>query len=73
MEKKVEIKESQEAMITFTIRGDEWKKAQEKEFRKLAANLKVKGFRQGHVPLDMAKKMISQSEIIQEAVLSCVN
>lgn len=73
IEHQVNINENVNVVITFKIQGTEWKKAQDKEFRRLAANLKVKGFRQGHVPLDMARKMVSPQEVIQGATLTTVN
>lgn len=73
MEKKVENKENKEIVIRFETKGEEWKKAQDKEFKKLADQLKVDGFRQGHVPENIAKSRINQAEVMHEALFQLVN
>lgn len=73
MEKKIERKENQDVVITFTANGEEWKKAQDKEFKKLASKLKVDGFRQGHVPDNIAKSRINPAEVMHEAMFALVN
>ncbi len=73
MTKDVKILESQEVVLTFTYDAQEWKKAQEKENRKLMENLTIKGFRKGHVPEDIAKRYINQNEVINNAINNLVN
>ena len=41
-------KSMMEVKVTFTT--EEWKKAQEKALDKLAKQVKIDGFRKGHVP-----------------------
>lgn len=72
MEKKIE-KNGSQVVITFTTSGDEWKNAQNKEFNKLSAKLKVDGFRQGHVPASIAKARINPAEVLHEALFTLVN
>lgn len=72
MEKKVE-KNGSQVVISFVANGDEWKKAQDKEFNKLSAKLKVDGFRQGHVPASIAKARINPVEVLQDAMFTLVN
>ncbi|MEI3535882.1 MAG: trigger factor [Bacilli bacterium] len=72
MEKKVE-KNGSQVVISFVANGDEWKKAQDKEFNKLSAKLKVDGFRQGHVPTSIAKARINPVEVLQDAMFTLVN
>ena len=72
MEKKIE-KNGSQVVITFTTNGDEWKNAQNKEFNKLSAKLKVDGFRQGHVPASIAKARINPAEVLHEALFTLVN
>lgn len=73
MEKNVKVLDTQEVVLTFTYDANEWKKAQDKEYNKLAANLNIKGFRKGHVPSDMAKKYINQNEVVNNAINELVN
>lgn len=72
MEKKIE-KKASEVIMTFSTNGDEWKAAQQKEFNKLAAKLKVPGFRNGHVPAQIAKQRINPAEVLHEALYTLVN
>lgn len=73
MEHNVNISENLDVTITFKLGKEEWQKAKDKEFRKLSASLKANGFRQGHVPEYMARRMISQGEVIEGAILDSVN
>lgn len=72
MEKKIE-KNGSQVVITFSTSGDEWKNAQNKEFNKLSAKLKVPGFRPGHVPSNIAKSRINPAEVMHEALFALVN
>lgn len=49
--------------LTVTLDQNDIKSAEEKALIRLAANLKVEGFRKGKVPLDIAKKHISEDDI----------
>lgn len=72
MEKKIE-RNGTQVVITFIANGEEWKKAQNKEFNKLSAKLNVPGFRKGHVPSTIAKQRINPAEILNDALFTCVN
>ena len=43
-----ETKANSQAELKVTVDGETWKQAQEKAFKKIAANLQIKGFRKGH-------------------------
>lgn len=73
MERKIDKKENQDVVITFTANEAEWKAAQDKEFKKLAKKIKVPGFREGHVPEAMAKSKINPAEVMHEAMFALVN
>ncbi len=73
MEKKFELNESQEAIITISSNGDEWKKAQKKEFNRHAANLNIKGFRKGHVPEAMQQRYINKFDVMRDALDTLMN
>ncbi len=73
MEIKVNLSENQSAELVISCSGEEWKKAQNKEFNKRRANLEVKGFRKGNVPADMANRYINRAEVINDALIELVN
>ena len=73
MEHNVNISENLDVTITFKLGKEEWQKAKDKEFRKLASTLKARGFRTGHVPEQMARRMISEGEVVEGAMLNSVN
>lgn len=54
-----------EVKVTFTT--EEWQNAQKKALEKLAKNVKIDGFRQGHVPVKMVKARIGKDAILEEA------
>jgi trigger factor len=62
------IVEKSKGDLKVTIEGDLWTKAQDKAFKKLAANVNIPGFRKGKAPLDMVKKQVSEQSILIEAV-----
>lgn len=59
--------ESGKAELVCTLEGEEWKKAQETAFRKLAAKVEIKGFRKGQAPRHLAEKYINSNEVLIEA------
>ena len=67
---KREVKKLENSKVEVLCDLDEkvWRDAQEKAFKKLAANLELKGFRKGKVPEAMARKEINQGNIFNEAV-----
>ena len=58
-------KSMMEVKVTFTT--EEWKKAQEKALDKLAKQVKMDGFRKGHVPKQMVKARLGKGTILEEA------
>lgn len=65
--------ENSKVEVIVTVDPQEWKNAQEKAFKKLAADLKLKGFRAGKVPTEIAKQHIKTNSILLEAVDSLAN
>lgn len=71
MSSKIIKNENCDALIECTAEKEAWKEAQDKAFKKLKANLKIKGFRDGkNVPDSMAKAHIQQADIFDEAINS---
>ena len=63
-----ETKANSQAELKVTVDGETWKQAQEKAFKKIAANLQIKGFRKGHAPADLVRKRVNSREILIDAV-----
>ena len=59
--------ENAKVELTCTVDGDKWTSAIKKAFKKLSANLEVKGFRKGQVPESIVKKHISDEQVQFEA------
>ena len=72
MEKKIE-KNELDIVVTVTVNGDEWKKAQNKEFNKRASKVAIKGFRPGKAPAHLIKASINQGDVINDAIFTVVN
>ena len=72
MENKIE-KLNGELVITLIATTEEWAKAQNKEFNKRAAKLQAPGFRKGKVPETMARRMINDVDVMNDAMISLVN
>ena len=53
--------------LTVTLEGENWKKAQDTAFNKLAKKVEVKGFRKGQAPRSLVEKYISSNEVVLEA------
>jgi len=70
MERKVTKLESCHVQVDVVVDKDSWKQAQDKAFKKLAANLTVDGFRKGKVPEAIARKHIDQVKLLNEAINS---
>ena len=66
-------KDSGELQIDVVANRKTWKEEQEKAFKKLSASLSLKGFRKGKVPVDMARKNISEQNILNEAIKEMLN
>ena len=72
MEKKIE-KNELDIVVTVNVNGDEWKKAQNKEFNKRASKVVIKGFRPGKAPAHLIKASINQGDVINDAIYTVVN
>ena len=68
MKREVKKLENSKVEVLCDVEPALWKEYQEKAFKKLAANLEIKGFRKGKVPEAMARKEINQGQIFNEAV-----
>lgn len=62
------IKENSTGELLVTVDGNEWEKAKDKAFGRLAKTISVDGFRKGQVPNNIAKKHIAEQQILMEAV-----
>lgn len=60
--------EKSKGELKVTINGEVWVQAQEKAFDKLAKNVEVDGFRKGQAPKGLAKRQVSEQNILMEAV-----
>ena len=70
MKRVVNKLEKSKVEVLCDVEQKVWKEAQEKAFKKLAANLELKGFRKGKVPEEMARKHIDNGQIFNEAINS---
>lgn len=68
---KINVKQT-ENKINFEVtpKQSDWKNELEKTRINLSKNIKVEGFRKGKVPLEIAKKYISDADVISRAVNS---
>ena len=73
MERKVTKLEHCRTEVLVTVDQDLWKKAQDKAFRKLAANITVPGFRKGKAPVNMVKSRVDQMKVYNEAINDVLN
>ena len=68
MERKVTKLEHCHTGVLVNVDKDLWKKAQDKAFNKLAANITVPGFRKGKAPINMVKSRVDQMKVFNEAI-----
>ena len=73
MERKVTKLEHCHTEVLVNVDKDLWKKAQDKAFNKLAANITIDGFRKGKAPLNMVKARIDQGRMFNEAINEVLN
>ena len=73
MERKVTKLEHCRTEVIVNVDKDLWKKAQEKAFNKLAANITIDGFRKGKAPLAMVKSRINEGQMYNEAINDVLN
>jgi trigger factor len=55
-------------LVTITLGAAELEAAEQVALKKLAKNVKVDGFRKGHVPIALVKKNVDPNELGQETV-----
>lgn len=72
---KIIKKEDIKNKVKYIISSEEqfWIQAQENSFKILAKQLKVHGFRAGHIPTLIAKKHISEQEIMNHALKRAID
>ena len=72
---KTEVKRLEDCKVVLKVEVDSdiWSEAQKRAFSKLAKNISIKGFRKGHVPESMARKYISDSQVVQQALEDVAN
>ena len=68
MERKVTKLENCHTEVVVNVDKDLWKKAQDKAFKKLAANVTSPGFRKGKAPANMVKGHVDQMKVFNEAI-----
>ena len=73
MERKVQKLEHCHTEVTVNVDKDLWKKAQDKAFKKLAADVTIPGFRKGKAPINMVKPHIDQMKVFNEAINDVLN
>ncbi len=62
------LKEKSMGDMNVTVEGQQWKDAVNKAFNKIAKNVKIDGFRKGHVPAGMIEKRVSMEERYAQAI-----
>ncbi len=62
------LKEKSMGDMNVTIEGDQWNNAVKKAFNKICKNVKLDGFRKGHVPAAMLEKKVSKEERYAQAI-----
>ena len=67
MKTNLEKLEKCQTKLNIVVDVEEWKEAQEKEFKKIAKNTTVAGFRKGHAPEQMVKAKINPAEVLRHA------
>ena len=60
--------ENAKVELVCKIEGEQWQKAQEVAFDKLAKRVDIKGFRKGKAPKHLVRQHISQGDVLMFAV-----
>lgn len=68
MQRTVKKLENCRSEVTIVFEKEEWQKAQEVAFEKLAKNVEIKGFRKGHAPKQLVKEKVNQAEVMNSAL-----
>lgn len=59
--------------LKVEISGEEWTKAQDKAFKKIAKTVRIPGFRDGHAPMAMVKQRVNKIRVLQDAMDDLLN
>ena len=72
---KTTVKHESDTRVKVTITTDraELEAAEQVALKRLAKKVKVNGFRQGHVPLEVAKKHVDSNTLAQETLDAALN
>ncbi len=62
------LNEKSNGVLSVSLDGEAWVKAQAKALKKLAEKTEIKGFRKGKAPVDKVKASLSEQEILINAV-----
>ena len=62
------LKEKSTGDLEVTIEGEEWTKAVEKAFNKIAKNVTINGFRKGTAPKKLIEEKVSDAERRVQAI-----
>ena len=65
--------EKTDGELKVLVDGEEWSNARERAFKKLAKKTKIKGFREGQAPEKMLRSVISNQEILMNAIDEVAN
>ena len=68
MERKITKLENSHVEVVVTAEEEAWKKAQDKAFDKLAANVEIDGFRKGKAPKNLVRAKIDPMKVFDDAV-----
>lgn len=60
-------------VVTISVDHDELEAAEQVALKRMAKNIKVNGFRQGHVPLNVVKKNAEPNALGQETLEAAIN
>ena len=67
MKTNLEKLEKCQTKLSVVVEPEEWKNAQQKEFKKLADQTTVPGFRKGHAPENLVKTKVNHAEVLRRA------
>lgn len=67
------LKEKSTGDLEVTIEGEEWQKAVDKAFRKIARNVTLNGFRKGSAPLELVGRQVPEQDREAQAVQDNAN
>ncbi len=67
MKTNLEVLKNCQTKLHVVAENEEWKNAQQKEFKKLADQTTVPGFRKGHAPENLVKSKVNHAEVLRHA------